>query len=98
MQKINKATQESKKAAAETKSEDREGGQIDSLARNMVRLFDQGTKVLGSLAERGNGAGPYSVVAEAGEAAKSLGEIARQWVSDPGKLATAQNEIGRAHV
>ncbi len=93
MQKINKATQESKKAAPDTNSEDREGGQIVSLARNMVRLFDQGTKVLGSLAERGNGAGPYSVAAEAGEAAKSLGEIARHWVSDPGKLAAAQNEL-----
>jgi polyhydroxyalkanoate synthase subunit PhaC len=93
MQKINKATQGSNKAAAETKSEDREGGQIDTFARNMVRLFDEGTKVLGSLAERGNGAGPYSVAAEAGEAAKSLGEIARHWVSDPGKLAAAQNEL-----
>jgi polyhydroxyalkanoate synthase len=58
-----------------------------------VRLFDEGTKVLGTLVERGNGAGPYSVAAEAGEAAKSLGEIARHWMSDPGKLAAAQNEL-----
>ena len=68
-------------------------GQWDQLARNMVRLFDEGTKVLGTLAERGNGAGPYSMAAEAGEATKLLGEIARQWVSEPGKLAAAQNEL-----
>ena len=59
----------------------------------MVRLFDEGTKVLGNLAERRNGAGPYSMATEAGEATKLLGEIARQWVSEPGKLAAAQNEL-----
>jgi len=93
MQEFNKATQESDKAAAEATSEDQPNGQIDGLARNMMRLFDEGAKVLGTLAERGNGAGPYSIASEAGEAAKSLGEIARHWVSDPGKLAAAQNEL-----
>jgi len=93
MQEINKATQESEKTAAEIPTDGQENGQIDSFARNMVRLFDEGTKVLGTLVERGNGAGPYSVAAEAGEAAKSLGEIARHWMSDPGKLAAAQNEL-----
>jgi poly[(R)-3-hydroxyalkanoate] polymerase subunit PhaC len=67
--------------------------QFDAFARNMVRLFDEGTKVLGTLAERGNGAGPYSMATEAGEASKLLGEIARQWVSEPAKLAAAQNEL-----
>jgi polyhydroxyalkanoate synthase len=74
-------------------AEEQQVGQWDQLARNMVRLFDQGTKVLGTLAERGNGAGPYSMAAEAGEATKVLGEITRQWVSEPGKLAAAQNEL-----
>jgi polyhydroxyalkanoate synthase subunit PhaC len=91
MQESNKATQESDKA--EAKSEGYQVNQLDVLARNMVRLFDEGAKVLGTLAERGNGAGPYSMSTEAGEAAKSLGEIARHWVSDPGKLAAAQNEL-----
>jgi polyhydroxyalkanoate synthase len=85
--------QEKNKAAVEAKSEESQVGQWDALARNMVRLFDEGTKVLGTLAERRNGAGPYSMATEAGEATKVLGEVARQWVSEPGKLAAAQNEL-----
>ncbi|MGD0532249.1 MAG: class I poly(R)-hydroxyalkanoic acid synthase, partial [Methyloceanibacter sp.] len=75
------------------KSEGFQINQLDVLARNMMRLFDEGAKVLGSLAERGNGSGPYSMASEAGEATKLLGEIARHWVSEPGKLAAAQNEL-----
>jgi polyhydroxyalkanoate synthase len=68
--------------------------QFDGLARNMVRLFDEGTKVLGTLAEKNsNGSGPYSMASEAGEATKALGEIARHWVSEPTKLVAAQNEL-----
>ena len=85
--------QEKNKAVTEPGAEEQQVGQWDELARNMVRLFDQGTKVLGSLAERSNDAGPYSMAAEAGEATKSLGEIARHWVSEPGKLAAAQSEL-----
>ena len=85
--------QRKNKAVAEAKSEETQVGQWDVLARNMVRLFDEGTKVLGNLAERRNGSGPYSMATEAGEATKLLGEIARQWVSEPGKLAAAQNEL-----
>ena len=71
--------------------------QIDALARNMVRLFDQGAKVFSTLAERSraNGQGPYSMASDVSEAAKSLGEIARHWVSDPSKLAAAQGELLR---
>ncbi len=69
--------------------------QMEAFARNMVRLFDQGTKAFSALAERtsSNGQGPYSMASEAGEAAKSLGEIARHWVSEPAKFATAQSEL-----
>jgi polyhydroxyalkanoate synthase len=67
---------------------------FDGLARNMVRLFDEGAKVLGTLAERNsNGQGPYSMASEAGEATKLLGEIVRHWVSEPSKLVAAQNEL-----
>jgi polyhydroxyalkanoate synthase len=68
---------------------------MEALARNMVRLFDQGTKAFSALAERtsSNGQGPYSMASEAGEAAKSLGEIARHWVAEPAKFATAQSEL-----
>src|SRR3990172_10550539 len=71
--------------------------QLEALARNMVRVFAQGTKALSTLAERGNGQGPYSMASEIGEAAKSLGEIARHWVSDPGKFASAQSELFKGY-
>ena len=63
--------QESNKTAAAAEPKPKEPNrQLDVLARNMVRLFDEGAKVLGTLAERGNGSGPYSMAAEAGEATK----------------------------
>jgi polyhydroxyalkanoate synthase len=73
--------------------------QFEAFTRNMVRLFDQGTKALSTLAERSaaNGQGPYSLAAEAGEAAKSLGEIARHWVAEPGRFVAAQGELFRSY-
>ena len=37
------------------------------------------------------------MASEAGEAAKSLGEIARHWVAEPGKFAAAQSELFRSY-
>jgi len=72
---------------------------FEALALNMVRLFDQGAKAMTTLAERSsaNGQGPYSMASEVGEAAKSLGEIARHWVAEPGKFAAAQGELLRSY-
>ncbi len=85
--------QERNEDMTEEKGDGSQVNQFGALARNMVRLFDQGAKVLGTLAEKQNGSGPYSMATEAGEATKLLGEIARQWVSEPAKLAAAQNEL-----
>jgi polyhydroxyalkanoate synthase len=71
--------------------------QFDALAKNMVRLFDQGAKAFSTLAERSNGQGPYSLASEVGEAAKSLGEIARHWASEPSKFVAAQNELFQSY-
>src|SRR3972149_525170 len=89
--------QESSKGAGDAGSDGYHVNQLDTLARNMVRLFDQGAKVVSTLAERGNGQGPYSMASEVGEAAKSLGEVARHWVSDPGKFASAQSELFKGY-
>src|SRR6476660_6915868 len=59
--------------------------------------IDQGTKAISTLAERSNGQGPYNMASEASEAAKSLGEIARHWVADPGKLVAAQSELFKSY-
>ncbi len=91
--------QERNKNVGEAETDDAsQAAQLDVLARNMVRLFDQGAKVFSTLAERSNnGNGPYSMASEVGEAAKSLGEVARVWVSDPGKLAAAQGELFKSY-
>ena len=90
--------QERNTSAGETAADDCPT-QFDELARNMVRLFDQGAKVFSTLAERSrsNGNGPYSMSSEVGEAAKTLGEVARVWVNDPGKLAAAQGELFQSY-
>ncbi len=87
--------QERNKDAPGDKPGDYQIAQLDVFARNMVRLFDEGAKVLGTLAERNrnNGSGSYSMASEAGEATKLLGEIAKHWVSEPAKLAAAQNDL-----
>ncbi len=91
--------QENNKSPATSGAEQVQTNQFEALARNMVRLFDQGTKAFATLAERSNsnGSGPYSMASEAGEAAKSLGEIARHWVTEPSKLAVAQGELFRSY-
>jgi hypothetical protein len=83
-----------KQDETEAKSEEPPVSQFDAFARNMVRLFDEGAKVLGTLAERGNGVGPYSMATEAGEATKLLGEIARQWVSSERAVQGLHRTVG----
>jgi polyhydroxyalkanoate synthase len=67
--------------------------QFDALARNLTRLFDEGSKVLGQLAERTNGNGPLSAASEAGEAVKLLGEVAQHWIREPARFAAAQTVL-----
>jgi polyhydroxyalkanoate synthase subunit PhaC len=91
--------QEKNTSLEQNEAEPTHANQIESLAKNMVRLFDQGTKAFTALAERSaaNGQGPYGMASEVGEAAKSLGEIARHWVAEPGKFAAAQGELMRSY-
>jgi len=91
--------QENNKSPGKRGAEQVYANQVEALARNMVRLFDQGAKAFSTLAERSrsNGQGPYSMASEAGEAAKSLGEIARHWVTEPGKFAAAQGELFKSY-
>jgi len=91
--------QENNKSPDKSGAEHVHANQVEALARNMVRLFDQGAKAFSALAERSgaNGQGPYSMASEAGEAAKSLGEIARHWVTEPGKFAAAQGELFKSY-
>jgi polyhydroxyalkanoate synthase len=72
--------------------------QFEALARNMVRLFEQGTKAFSKLTERSgtNGQGPYSLSSEMSEAAKSLGEVAREMV-ESSKFVAARGELLKSY-
>ena len=83
MQEKNKSV----KTAVEAKPEESQVGQWDALARNMVRLFDEGTKVLGTLVERRNGSGPYSMAAEANEAMAKICDDPPSHKSDSAPLS-----------
>jgi polyhydroxyalkanoate synthase len=91
--------QEPNEGAEDAAEQDSQTNQVGSFAHNMMRLFDQGAKVFSTLAERSNsnGQGPYSMTSEVGEAAKTLGEVARVWIADPGKLAAAQGELFQSY-
>ncbi len=64
------------------------------LAHNIARMLEEGGKVINSLAKRSNGqSGPYSANSEAGEAAKILGTVARQWANNPARAISAQGKL-----
>ena len=72
--------------------------QFEALARNMLRLCEQGTKAFSKLTERlgTNDQGPYSLSSEVSEAAKSLGEVARQ-MAESSKFVAAQGELFKSY-
>ncbi len=66
------------------------------LARNMVRLVEEGAKVARSAMQKGNGStGPYSMLDNLSEASKVFGAVARQWAAEPGKLVEAQGKLAQ---
>ncbi len=66
-----------------------------ALAQNIARLMEESGRVLSSVANRSasSESGPYSAASGASEAAKVLGQVAKQWVSDPAKLVSAQGKL-----
>ena len=70
------------------------GTDPQALARNMLRLFEESGKVFTGVVNKGNGqAGPYSMANEMGEAARVLGAVAQQWMTEPAKVAQAQGNL-----
>jgi len=66
----------------------------EELALNLLKLFEQGGKVMARFVERADShVGPYSAANEMMEAAKTLGRVAQYWFSDPQRLAEAQGEL-----
>jgi poly[(R)-3-hydroxyalkanoate] polymerase subunit PhaC len=68
----------------------------EEFGRNMLRLMEEGGKVMSGLFERANGKlSPMSAASDLTEATKLFGEIAQHWVADPARLVAAQGELWR---
>jgi poly[(R)-3-hydroxyalkanoate] polymerase subunit PhaC len=71
----------------------------EEFGRNMLRLVEEGGKVMSGLLDRNNGNnGPFSLAAEVTEAAKLFTEIAQHWVADPGRLVETQAALVRDYL
>ena len=68
----------------------------EEFGRNLLRLMEEGGKVMSGLLERADGKiSPMSAASDLTEATKLFGEIAQHWVADPGRLLEAQGELAR---
>src|ERR1700680_522860 len=71
----------------------------EELGRNMLKLMEDGSKLLSGLLERTNGSGgPYSMVSETSEAIKLFAEIAQHWLADPSQVNAAQSALLRDYL
>ena len=68
----------------------------EEFGRNLLRLMEEGGKVMSGLLERADGKiSPMSAASDLTEATKLFSEIAQHWVADPGRLLEAQGELAR---
>lgn len=70
----------------------------EELAKNMLRLYEQGTKALTRLLDEKRGGGPFSMGDEMSEAGKALGVIVKKWLEEPDNLAASQAKLGQDFV
>jgi polyhydroxyalkanoate synthase len=68
-------------------------------ARNLLRLFEESGRAMSGFLERPDAkVSPYSAASEISEATKTVGEIARLWMTEPGKLAEANSVLMNAYL
>ncbi|HJZ42539.1 MAG TPA: class I poly(R)-hydroxyalkanoic acid synthase [Hyphomicrobiaceae bacterium] len=68
----------------------------EEFSRNMLRLMEEGGKVMAGFLERADGkAGPFSTASDMTDAAKLFGEITQSWLKDPAKLAATNSALVR---
>jgi len=73
-------------------------GNPEELGLNLLRLFEQGGRVLTEFIERADTKmGPYSAAAEITEATNTLSDLTRHWMADPARFAEAQGSLMRAY-
>ncbi|MBO0740110.1 MAG: class I poly(R)-hydroxyalkanoic acid synthase [Hyphomicrobiaceae bacterium] len=64
----------------------------------MLKLMEEGGRVLSGLLERSNGNGTYSFSSEITEATKLFSEVAQHWLADPGKAGATQSALMRDYL
>jgi polyhydroxyalkanoate synthase subunit PhaC len=71
----------------------------EEFARNLLKLFEGGTRAMSNLLERSDAKlSPYSAASEVTEAVETAANIARIWMIDPTKLAVAQSALVRSYI
>lgn len=71
----------------------------EEFARNMLRVFEEGSRAMSELLERPDAKiSPYSAASEMAEATSTLADIARVWLTDPARLAEAQGTLMRSYI
>jgi polyhydroxyalkanoate synthase len=74
-------------------------GDPEEFGRNMLKLVEEGSKLLSDLLGRSNGnGGPYSMASETSEAIKLFSEVAQHWLTDPGKVTATQSALLRDYL
>lgn len=67
-----------------------------AFAENLLRAYEEGSQALMRLADRPDStSGPYSPASELSAASRTISELSRQWLAEPGRLAGAQAEFFR---
>jgi polyhydroxyalkanoate synthase len=70
----------------------------EELSLNLLRLFEQGGRVLAEFIERADAkTGPYTAAAEITEATGTLTDLTRLWLADPTKFAEAQGALMQSY-
>lgn len=72
---------------------------VEAFARNLARMVEEGGKALAAyIAPRESGEVKPGYTEEITDAAKSIGEVAEYWLSDPQRALELQTSLGRAYL
>ena len=71
----------------------------EEFVRNMLTLWSEGGRAMAGLLERADAkGGPYSTASEMTEASRIISEVARQWMTDPGRTLEAQGDLVKGYM
>jgi polyhydroxyalkanoate synthase len=68
------------------------------LTQNLLKVFEEGNKVMAGYMAKPNGADPMSLARDFQEAGRVLGEVVQQWMREPQRLAAAQTELMQGYM